>query len=109
MITKNRQNKNLSENKIGPLKNNSKILQNKIGLATLELKTVIYKSQKIYNNLPREITLIKNKNNFKKWIKKYYNNNKIKFTIIKDDFKEIKDLENYEINEYNLQNCILNY
>ena len=109
MITNNRQNRNLSENKIGPIKNNSKILQNKIGLATLELKTVIYKSYNIYNKLPREITLIKNKNNLKKWIKKYYNNKKIKFTIIKDDFKEIKDLENYEINDDNLKNCIINY
>ena len=58
MITQNRQFKTLSENKVGPLKNNSKILQNKIGLASVELKTVIYKSYKIYNNLPREITLI---------------------------------------------------
>ena len=109
MITQKRQNKNLAENKIGPLKNNSKILQNKIGLATLELKTVIYKSQKIYNNLPRELTLIKNKNNFKKWIKKYYNNKKFKFTTIKDDYKSIKDNEKFIINDLDLQKCQLKY
>ena len=55
LITNNRQFKTKAENKIGPL-------QDKIGLGTLEQKSVIYKSQKIYNNLPRELTLIQNKN-----------------------------------------------
>ena len=52
LITTNRQNKTLADNKFGTLQNN-------IGIGTLKQKTVIYKAQKIYNDLPREITLIK--------------------------------------------------
>ena len=44
LITQNRYYKTLSENKIGPIKNNAKNLQNKIGLGTLEIKSVINKS-----------------------------------------------------------------
>ena len=73
------------------------------------MKTVIYKAYNIYNKLPRELTLIKNKNNFKKWIKKYYNNKKLKFTTIKDDYKSIKDNDNFIINDLNLQKCQLKY
>ena len=60
LITQNRYYKTLSENKIGPIKNNANNLQNKIGLGTLEIKSVINKSQNIYNKLPRELTLIVN-------------------------------------------------
>ena len=109
LITQNRQYKTLSDNKIGPLKNNSKILQNKIGLASLELKTVISKAYNIYNNLPRELTLIINKNNFKKWIKKYYNNKKLKFTIVKENYNKIKDIEKFEINVNNVNTCFQDY
>ena len=109
LITQNRQYKTFSENKIGPLKNNSKILQNKIGLASLELKTVISKAYNIYNKLPRELTLIVNKSNFKKWIKKFYNNKKLKFTKVKDDYNKKKDIEKFEINVNNVNNCIQDY
>ena len=105
LITQNRMNKTLAENKIGPIQNNSKLLHNKIGLSTIELKSVIYKSEKIYNKLPRELTLIVKKSNFKKWLKKYYLNKNLKFTIIKDDYTKFKDNENFDINVNNVNKC----
>ena len=66
IITQNRFYKTLSDNKTGPIQNNSKHLQNKIRLGTLEIKSVMNKSQNIYNKLPRELTLIIKKKQFNK-------------------------------------------
>ena len=41
--------------------------------------------------------------------KKYYNNKKLKFTIIKDDYKIIKDIEKFNINVQDVQKCQLKY
>ena len=40
-------------------------------------KSFLYMAVNIYNKLPRNLTLIKNTNLFKKWSKKYNINNKI--------------------------------
>ena len=109
LITQNRYYKTLSENKIGPIKNNAKNLQNKIGLGTLEIKSVINKSQNIYNKLPRELTLIVNKNYLKKWLIKYYLNKDIKFTKIDKDFKEIKIDQDYFIDQIKIDKCSFDY
>ena len=109
LITQNRFYKTFSENKIGPISNNSKNLQNKIALGTLEVKSVMNKSLNIYNKLPRELTLIVNKNNFKKWLKKYYLNKDIKFTKIDKDFTEIKIDHDYFIDQTNIDKCSFEY
>ena len=102
LITTNRQNKTLADNKIGTLQDN-------IGISTLEQKTLIYKAQKIYNNLPREITLIKKKSNFKKWIIKYYLNKNIKFTKILYDYNVAKDVSKFNIDKQNNNDCFNQY
>ena len=41
--------------------------------------------------------------------KKYYNNKKLKFTTIKDDYKSTKDNDDFIIKDFNLQKCQLKY
>ena len=41
--------------------------------------------------------------------KKYYNNKKLKFTIIKDNYNKMKDIEKFEINVNNVNKCIQDY
>ena len=51
LLTQNRQRKTLAENKIG-------IMKNGYGLKHNEQNTFIYKAFSVYNNIPRELTLI---------------------------------------------------
>ena len=73
-------------------------------------KSYLYKALNIYNKLPRNLTLIKSAHLFKKWVKKYNLDNKIKLKdqddydepIIQDmieDEEEICFNENDDINE----------
>ena len=64
MLT-NRSVKYEAQNKIGPHKP-------EIGKHTQDQKTFLYKSVNLYNNLPRELTLMPNIKLFKKWLKMYY-------------------------------------
>ena len=107
IITQNRFYKTLSDNKTGPIYNNSKNLQNKIRLGTLETKSVMNKSQNIYNKLPRELTLITKKDNFKKWLLKYYLDKNLKFT--KTDKIFTYNTENYTIDSTILDKCYNDY
>ena len=60
-------------------------------------KTFLYRTVQIYNKLPKEITLIKNKILFKKWLKRYNINNNIK--LKKQEDHKIEENEHIEVNE----------
>ena len=61
----NRSEKSKAQNKIGPYKPDM-ISKN------LTQNTIVYKAVNVYNSLPKELTLCKNKTLFKKWLKRYY-------------------------------------
>ena len=73
-------------------------------------KTFLYRSINIYNKLPRNITLIKSQRLFKKWVKLYNRNNKIKLKeqtdLIEENNNELEvdDIEEEEC--YNIDNDI---
>ena len=64
-LLENRSEKSKSQHKIGPYKAG-------LSCKNLTQNTFLYKSVNLYNSLPKELTLCKSKNIFKKWIKKYY-------------------------------------
>ena len=100
-LIQNRNIRNKSQNKLGPH-------ANKIGMNEIEQATFVYQAKKIYNTLPKELTMIKKKNLFKKWLKKYMLNKQIR-PIQSPEYDEplvpdiinlniIKDCENTVIN-----------
>ena len=49
-----------------------------MGNSTSIQKSYLYRANNLYNKLPRNLTLIKNQGLFKKWLKKYNLDNRIK-------------------------------
>ena len=60
-------------------------------------QSYLYRAVQVYNKLPKELTLIRNKNLFKKWLRRYNMNNLIKlkqqddFIIDDENENEIED------------------
>ena len=72
----------LSENKLGP---KQPINKTNIFIS----KTFAWKAKDIYNNIPRQLTLLKNNKRFKKCIAKYTNDPNYKFiTPNQEDHKD---------------------
>ena len=84
-----------SQNKVGhhdPIMGHSQITQ----------RSFLYNAVKIYNGLPRNLTLIKERHLFKKWSKKYNLNNKI---ILKEQDDNIKEYIQQIINQDQINLC----
>lgn len=94
MLT-NRSVKYEAQNKIRPHKP-------EIGKHTQDQKTFLYKSVNLYNNLPRELTLMPNIKLFKKWLKMYYLRKEI-VVPKREDNKIIINKQN--INDENIIKC----
>ena len=75
---KNRGIRNHSQNKIGHH-------DQEMGHSLHTQKSFLYVSVKIYNKLPRNITLIRNPGLFKKWLKRYNYDNSIKIKEQQDN------------------------
>ena len=67
---KNR-NINRSQNKVGHH-------DQMVGRTNISQGTILYAAVNLYNKLPKNLTLIKSKNMFKKWLKRYHLDNKTK-------------------------------
>ena len=90
-LTTNRSIRNEAQNKV-------RHYGEEMGHSQYMQRTYLYRTVNIYNKLPRDITLIKNKTLFKKWVKRYNINNNIKLKIQEDYRREINNQEE-EINE----------
>ena len=94
-LIRNRNVRNASQNKTGP---NPK----RFGINELEQQTFIFQVKKVYNQLPRELTLIKNPNIFKTRIKKHIKIETIQSRKVEDDkHPEIPD----EVNILLIDQC----
>ena len=81
-IKLNRTIRMLAENKLGP----KEVIDKKNLLIS---KTFSWRSKDIFNRIPRQLTLLKNNNRFKKCITKFTLNPNVKFIIPpQDDYKE---------------------
>ena len=94
-LTQNRNIRNRSQNKLG---HHDPIM----GQSTFTQKSFLYRSINLYNNLPKNLTLIKTQPNFKKWLKKYNIDNKIK---IRDQDDNIILIQQQESNNINKELC----
>ena len=94
-LLKNRNIRKQSENKVGQ---HDLIM----GHSRYTQQTFLYSAIDNYNNLPKNLTLIKEKTLFKKWIKKYNLNKNIK---LKEKEDNIKIYIRQEIDETNCENC----
>lgn len=98
-MTENRSRKNQKQLKLGPHKP-------EIGKSHYTQKTFLYQAIDICNNLPKNITLIRENNIFKKWIKRYFldanttlkerKENEIEDKMITVDNQKINECENHE-------------
>ena len=99
-LLKSRSIRNKSQNKVGT---HDQIM----GQSIFTQKSFLYTSIELYNNLPKNLTLIKQQNLFKKWVKLYNLNNNIKLKNQEDNTIEYTPLntnldqirECYEMNE----------
>ena len=94
-LTKNRNIRMESQNKVGHHDQN-------MGRSSFTQKTFLYRAVECYNKLPKEITLIKSKNNFKKWSKNFNINNKIK---LKSQTDNILIIEKQLVDENIISRC----
>ena len=114
-IMNNRNVRTASQNKVGQIEPN-------IGHSQSIQKTFLFNNINIYNNLPKELMLIKHHHIFKKWLKRYNLNKKTKLKTQDDnnkvyiqqhiDYEMISrcqdDLNSYTINQNKREvpNCI---
>ena len=94
-LTKNRTIRYFTQNKVGHH-------DQAIGRTTQSQKSFLYTAVNIYNKLPQNLTLIRNPVIFKKWLKKYNFNNKIK---LREQNDNILINEVQIINDQNIQDC----
>ena len=101
-MTINRERRTLGQNKIG-------ILPIKYGMDKTSQNSIIIKAKSIYNNLPKELTLIQKPKLFKKWIKIFYLNKNIKIKNKNKSYTEIKNNNDFKIDYINVIQCQLEY
>ena len=76
-----------------------------MGQTAIMQRTYLYRAVNTYNKLPRNLTLIKNPNMFKKWLKKYNLNNNIKLKEQDDFTRNNDDIENDNEEENDEEEC----
>ena len=96
---KNRNPRDLSQNKLGPY-------QPGIGFKKVDQDTLTYKANDLYNSLPPQLTTIKKHHIFKKKIKEYYM--EIEIIIEAKDLKYNEEIDIPPILSYNLINICEN-
>ena len=76
-------------------------------MTTTDQKTFLHKNVRIFNDLPREITLSTNIDNFKKWLKKFYLEKEIQFPVKNDhiDLKTYTEINLSDATKYNIFIC----
>ena len=99
-MTINQERRTLGQNKIG-------ILPIKYGMDKTSQNSTIIKAKSIYNNLPKELTLIQKPKLFKKWIKIFYLNKNIKIKNKNKSYTEIKNNNDFKIDYINVIQCQL--
>ena len=76
------------------------------GTKEIEQKTFLYKSKNLYKNIPKELTLMKNSQTFKKWLKKYYKNKNIAIPSKKDEQRTNATYQGLEMEQIeNIEKC----
>ena len=80
-LTHNRNIRNFCQNKVGPH-------DVSMGQSPITQRSYLYQAINIFNKLPRNVTLIRNQNLFKKWCRKYNMNNAIKLRYQPDNMLE---------------------
>ena len=73
-----------------------------IGRSKYTQSTILYSAVNIYNKLPKNLTLIKSHNIFKKWTKRYNLNNKTKLREQNDNIENNTFLTS---NQQTLDDC----
>ena len=94
-LTNNRGIRNFSQNKVGHHSID-------MGHSIYTQKSYLYLAIKLYNKLPRNITLIRQPNLFKKWLKRYNLDNRIK---LKEQNNNTLIHEDQVINQDNITYC----
>ena len=94
-LTSNRNVRQISQNKVGHH-------DQSMGHHIFTQRTFLYKSINLYNGLPRNLTLIKKTNLFKKWSKRYYLD---KNTILKNQEDNVEIIIQPSLNQVELDRC----